>query len=158
MITKKECKAKSVQGGITGTFEYGLWELTSGKSNIMLLGIYHPPPSKRNEHTNENFIDEFLELFMDLSMKYMNLLIIRNFNIHCYHDDDIRCEQLQDSMVAMGLMQHLNFVTNTSGTSVVEGLSDKSKFKDCTNNNYSDETDVFFSVPQGSINRSVLFN
>ena len=46
LITKKECKAKLVQGGITRTFEYGLWELTSGKSNIMLLGIYHQPTIK----------------------------------------------------------------------------------------------------------------
>ena len=45
LISKKECKAKSVHSGITRTFEYSLWELTSGKSNIMLLGIYHPPPS-----------------------------------------------------------------------------------------------------------------
>ena len=59
LMTMKECKAKLVQGGITRTFEYGLWELTSGKSNIMLLGIYHHPPSNRNIHTNENFIAEF---------------------------------------------------------------------------------------------------
>ena len=45
LITKKKCKAKLVQGGITSSFEYGLWELTSGKSNIMLLGMYHPLPS-----------------------------------------------------------------------------------------------------------------
>ena len=60
LITKKECKTKLVKGGITRAFEYGSWELTSGKSNIMLLGIYHPPPPNRNVHTKENFIDEFL--------------------------------------------------------------------------------------------------
>ena len=69
LITKKECKAKSVQGDITETFEYGLWDLTFGKSNIMLLGIYHPPPSNRYLHTNETFIDKFLEMFMDISKK-----------------------------------------------------------------------------------------
>ena len=51
LITKKECKAKLVQCSITRTFEYGLWELTSGKNNIILLGIYYPPPSNRNVHT-----------------------------------------------------------------------------------------------------------
>ena len=30
LIIKKECKAKLVQGGVTRTFEYGLWELISG--------------------------------------------------------------------------------------------------------------------------------
>ena len=115
LITKKECKAKLVQGGITRTFEYGLWELTSGKSNIMLLGIYHPSPSNRNVHTNEDFIDNFLELFMDLSKKYMDFLIMGDFNIHYYHDDDIIGEQFHDSMEAMGLIQHVNFVTDTSG-------------------------------------------
>ena len=115
LITKKECKTKLVQGGITRTFEYGLWELTSGKSNIMLLGIYHPPPSNRNAHTNENFIDEILELFTDLSKKYRDILIMGDFNIHYYYDDDIIGEQFQDSMEAMGLIQHVNFVTHTSG-------------------------------------------
>ena len=92
-----------------------LWELTPGKSSIMLLGIYHPPPSNRNIHTNENVIDEFLELFLDLSKKYMDLLIMGDFNIHYYCDDDIRGQQFQDSMEAMGLIQHVNFLTHTSG-------------------------------------------
>ena len=101
LITKKECKAKFIQGGITRTFEYGLWELTSGRSNIILLGIYHPPPSNRNIHTNENFIDEFLELFMDLSKNYTDLLIMGGFNTHYYHNYDIIGEQFQDSMEAL---------------------------------------------------------
>ena len=104
LITMKECKAKLVQGGVTRTFEYGLWELPSSKSYIMLLGIYHPPPSNRNIHTNENFPDKFLELFMDLSKKYMDLLIMGDFNIHYYCDYDIIGEQFQDSVEAMGLI------------------------------------------------------
>ena len=67
----------------------------------MLLGIYHPPPSNRNVHTNEDFIDEFLELFMDLSKMFTDLLIMGDFDIYYYCDDDIRCDQFQDSMEVM---------------------------------------------------------
>ena len=52
---------------------------------------------------------------MDLSKKYMDHLIIGNLNIYCYCDYDIIGEQFQDSMEAMGLIQHVNFVTYTSG-------------------------------------------
>ena len=128
--TKKECKAKLFLGGIIRTFEYGLWELTSGKSNIMLLGIYHLPPSNRNVHTNENFIDEFLELFMDLSKKYIDLLIMGNFDIHYYCDYDIIGEQFHDSMEAIGLIQHMNFEMHTSGNIIYLVLTEQLiKFK-----------------------------
>ena len=96
----------------------------------MLLGIYHPPPSNRNVHTTENFIDEFLEMFMDLSKKYMSLLIKGYFNIHYYCDYDIISEQFQDSLEAMGLIQHVNFVTHTSGNIIDLVFTEQlSKFK-----------------------------
>ena len=66
----------------------------------MLLGIYHPTPSNRNVHTNENVIDRYLEMFLDLSKKYKDFLIMRDFIIYYYHDYDIIGEQFQDSMIA----------------------------------------------------------
>ena len=54
-------------------------------------------------------------MFIDLSKKYTDLLIMGDFNIHYYHDYDLIGEQFQDSMEAMGLIQHVNFEMHTSG-------------------------------------------
>ena len=63
-------------------------------------------------------------------MKYMDLLIMGDFNIHYYHDDDIRGEQFQDSVETMGLIQHVNFMTCTSGNIIDLVLTEQlSKFK-----------------------------
>ena len=64
---------------------------------------------------------------MDLSKKYTDLLIMGDFNFHYYCDDDIRSEQFQDAMEAI---QHVNFVTHTSG-SIIDLVFTKqlSKFK-----------------------------
>ena len=45
----------------------------------------------------------------------MDLLIKGDFNIHYNCNYDITGKQCQDSMEAMGLIQHVNFMTHTSG-------------------------------------------
>ena len=67
---------------------------------------------------------------MDLSKKYTDLVIMGDFNIHYYCDDDIRSEQFQDSMEAMSLIQHVNFVAHTSGNIIDLVFTEQlSKFK-----------------------------
>ena len=61
---------------------------------------------------------------MDLSKKYTDLLIMGDFNIHYYHDYDIISEQFQDLVEAVGLIQHVNFVTHTSGN-IIDLVSTK---------------------------------
>ena len=54
-----------------------------------------------------------------------------DFNFHYCHDYDIIGEQFQDSMGAVGLIQHVNFVTHTSGNIIDLVFTEQvSKFKE----------------------------
>ena len=57
------------------------------------------------------------------------------------------------------LIEVLNNKSGVTGTALqwFKGYLTNRKFNICINNNYSDEKDLFFSVPQGPINRPVLF-
>ena len=65
-----------------------------------------------------------------------------------------------DSLDHSVLIKVLNNKFCVTGTALqwFKGYLTNRKFKVCINNNYSDEKDLSFSVPQGSINEPVLFN
>ena len=44
------------------TFEFALWKIKSGKVEFEFLGIYYPPPSQLHKHTNQQFIELFVDL------------------------------------------------------------------------------------------------
>ena len=66
------------------TLEFALWKIKSGKVEFEFLGIYHPPSLQLHKHTNQKFVDEFHELFVDLSNKYLNMMIEGDLNIHIF--------------------------------------------------------------------------
>ena len=82
----------------------------NGNNNFEILR-YLPPPSDKNHHMNLQFIDEFLDLYMQLSKKHLNMIITGDFNIH-YFEEVKNAEQLKDMMEAMGLVQFVNFPTH----------------------------------------------
>ena len=82
--------------------------------NFEILGLYHPPPSDKNHNMNLQFIDEFLDLYMWLSEKHLNMTISGDLNIH-YFEEVNNADQLQDMMEVMELVQFVNFPTHLSG-------------------------------------------
>ena len=43
LIFKATLKTKLLEGGQTGSFEYGVWEVKCENAVIIATGIYHPP-------------------------------------------------------------------------------------------------------------------
>ena len=58
------------------------------------------------------FIDEFLELYIEIGVKYNNLIISGDFNID-YLNDKNDSNQFKDSIEAIGLNQLVSFPTHT---------------------------------------------
>ena len=92
------------------TFEFALWKIRNGKVEFEFLGIYHPLSLQLHKHTNQWIIDEFLEQFVDLSNRYLNMMI-GDFNCHV-ENKNVDADQFKDRMEAMGLVQHINFATH----------------------------------------------
>ena len=62
------------------TFEFALWKIKSEKVELL------------HSHTNQQFIDEFLELFVDLSNRYLNMMIAGDFYIQYFHIENKNVE------------------------------------------------------------------
>ena len=78
------------------------------------MGVYHLPSLKIHQQTEQMFIDEFLELYMEISVKYTNLMIGGDFNIH-YFNDKNDSDQFKDMIETISLNQLVSFQTQTSG-------------------------------------------
>ena len=80
-----------------------------------MIAIYHPPYTISNPFTNTTFIDEYTEWLTDQIGSYDNLYITGDFNIHVNNtimDDE--ASAFVDSMEALGLEQHCNFITHNA--------------------------------------------
>ena len=58
------------------TFERGICRITFKEmaKPIVLVGIYHPPPSKTNWHSTQEFINDFLDFYIELGAKFTNII------------------------------------------------------------------------------------
>ena len=98
------------------------------KLHLNILGLYHPPNSKVNKYSNSDFIDKFLELMVETSPSYDNLIIMGDFNLHLNNLDNPNTEFFIDTIKALWLQQEVNFSTHNHRNildAVIHGLQDK---------------------------------
>ena len=82
---------------------------------ITITGIYHPPYSTRNKITNAMFLDNFTDLTTKLMQDHLNNVFIGNFNLHISKENDVNAAIFNDSIEALGLYQHITFLTHKEG-------------------------------------------
>ena len=125
LIHKSTYKTKLINKGNKQSLEYASWELKIKNANLVLHGIYHPPPSLRNKTTNGMFIEEFTEFVSTTLPSNPNNIYIGDFNLHISEEDTkIDPAIFNDSIEAMGLYQHVGFPTHKSGNILDLILSD----------------------------------
>ena len=64
--------------------------------------IYHPPPSSKNNTTTSMFIDEITNLLTNIVPKYLNLIILGDFNISTENVSNPDTVIFSDTMAALG--------------------------------------------------------
>ena len=104
-------KVKLIAHGSNRSFEYATWSVTYG-SIFTLTAIYHPPPSDRNQATNSNFTDNFIDNLTDLIANHENNIILGDFNLHVNDGSDAEASVFQDTTEALGLIRHVNSPTH----------------------------------------------
>ena len=113
IVHKSNIEVKCTKEGQLNTFQFAIWKVRFNNDNITLIAIYHLPYSISNPFTNTTFIDEYTEWLTDQIPSYDNLYITGDFNIHVNNtimDDE--ASAFVDSMEALGLEQHCNFITH----------------------------------------------
>ena len=123
LIHKTAYKTKLPNKGTRPTFEHASWELRIKNVNLIIHGIYHPPPSLANKMTNGMFIEEFIEFVLTMLPSHPNNIYIGDFNLHV-SEEETDPAIFNDSIEAMGLYQHVGFPVHKSGNTLDLILSD----------------------------------
>ena len=119
LVHKSNIEVKCIKEDQLTTFQFAIWKAKFNNDNITLIAIYHPPYSAANPFTNTNFIDEYTEWLTEQIGNYDNLYITGDFNIHVNNTTmDDEASAFVDSMEALGLEQHCNFMTHKAGNTL----------------------------------------
>ena len=79
-------------------------------TTITILGINRPPAGSPVE-----FLTEFTNWITDVVVQDTNLLVVGDFNLHINNENDENAANFKESMVALGLVQHVTRPTHKSG-------------------------------------------
>ena len=115
LICRSCSRVKECGKGINQTFQYAIWHLHPNNISLTVLAIYHPPYSNINKSTNGQFIDEIAEFMVDFLTEYNNVIIMGDFNIRLDNTEDPDVIVFIDTIMALGLDQHVNFSTHKNG-------------------------------------------
>ena len=109
LITRSELDVERLESDILYC-ESGLWKISSAKTSITLLGVYHPP-----EPTPTLFIDNFLDSIEHLIINHSNLMLSGDFNLHVNDVGDADAIFFIEALSALGLYQHVSQPTHNKG-------------------------------------------
>ena len=110
-MVKENINCKKVAYAPRQTFDFGVWKITSKNFTVNFLLVYRPPLAS----TLNCFTDEFLVLLEDIIAQHQNIIILGDFNIHFNDDLDPDTIQFKDTMLALGLQQHVTESTHNLG-------------------------------------------
>ena len=108
-MTKENLKVKRKKHRITAELEYSRRKVTSANSFLNILGVYRPP-----DGSIPQYLDIFMELLVDIVTSNTNMVVLGNFNIHVNDIDDPNAGIFLDTMMALGLKQHVKGPTHKS--------------------------------------------
>ena len=100
------------------TFEKAIWQVRYPGVDLTVCAIYHPPYSETYQVTNNQFLDEFSEFLTEVLAEHRNLVITGDVNLHVNDPKDQEGEVFTDTMLALGLDQHVMFPTHRSNNTL----------------------------------------
>ena len=126
LITKNHYQVKCIANHNNNlkTFECTMWRITAKNTSITLHGLYHPPYSLSNKITNTMFIDEFTDFTTRIIPEDNNNIFIGDFNLLVSDSDNNDSTIFNDTIEAMGLLQHVGKETHKSGNTLDSIISE----------------------------------
>ena len=107
---------KLLQSGNTRSFEHASWSVALGNKTIMVTGVYHPLP--KDCINNSMFLYDITDHLTDLLTANQNNLIMGDFNIHIDDPTDSDANIFNDTMMVLGLVQHVSIPTHNKGNTL----------------------------------------
>ena len=109
-MTKRNLKVKRGQHSITKELEYAKWRVTLANSFLNVLGVYRLP-----DGSIPQILDIFTELLVNILTCNTNLVVLGDFNIHVNDTSNPNVNIFLDTILALGLKQHVEGPTHKSG-------------------------------------------
>ena len=107
LLHKRECQMTRIDNSpLFDTIEYGDWETRVRNRKFTLLGVYLPPIGSTPGNTHVEFLDEVSQLVQYFITNHKNLVLLGDFNIHVQDLANLDSPVYNDTMEAMGLIQH----------------------------------------------------
>ena len=82
LIHKAVLLSNLLEEGSTRSFQFAIWSIKVPGSNVTLVALYHPQYSSKGPFTNRMFIDDITIWLPDRLIKYNNVVLIGDVNIH----------------------------------------------------------------------------
>ena len=101
--------------GHSNSFEHLICSIRVKGTTITIVMIYHPPYSPAAQVTNAQFVKDFAHFLPDVLVKYNNILMLGDFNLHLDNPDDPDATLFTDVLDTMGLIPYVNFPTQVAG-------------------------------------------
>ena len=114
LLHKKTLKLLDVEKEEYETFELASARVQVKNKTFKVYGIYHPPPSPINRHTNLQFVEELSEKMSIKLVDDLDILITEDLNIAMNQEEDSDKELLDDWINSNNLRNLVNFSTHHS--------------------------------------------
>ena len=88
LVYKQNLIVTMKEKGQLRSFEYLITSIRIRGTVIYLVIIYHAPYSKASRITTSNFVTDFANFLPDIIVKYNNILILGDFNLHLDDSED----------------------------------------------------------------------
>ena len=119
LVHKTALSTKKLDEGQLRSFQFAVWSTKIPGSNMTIIAIYHPPYSTKCPVTNSMFLDDFTEWLPSQLVKYNNILLARDFNIHMNKaTTDNEPGLFVSTIEAMGFHVELCSTTHRSGNTI----------------------------------------
>ena len=113
LIHRSTSEVRLVAKGQTRSSGYATWSLTMRRKTITVTGFYHPP--SKDKITNGMFIDDITKHLTSLLPVTINNTIMGDFNMHINDMSSNDAVIFKDTLMALGLNQHVTTSTHTKG-------------------------------------------
>jgi len=108
--------AKSIEAEEIPVEEYTTFETLAIKVKckrpMVVMLVYRPPPSPRNNLTLPAFIDEFTEYLAEATTKHKEIMVIGDFNLHWDQEGNPGVRMFKEIIETHGIKQHVTESTH----------------------------------------------
>ena len=119
LVHKTALPTKKLDEGQLQSFQFAVWSTKIPGSNMTIIAIYHPPYSTKCPVTNSMFLNDFTEWLPSQLVRYNNILLAADFNIHMNKaTTDNELGLFVSTMEAMGFQVELCGPTHRSRNTI----------------------------------------